>query len=237
MGIVKGVIAGFAPTAPVIDLCHEVAVRDVRAAAFQLRVAVPFFPQGSLFVCVVDPGVGSGRRVLWARTARHQFLAPDNGLLSWIAERVLERRAVTNESLFLKAVSATFHGRDVFAPVAARLWGGLPPDKLGARVTEAEELPFPRPVRRGNLVQGRVLGFDRFGNAVTNIGLADAPGASAAVFMGKHIPVRTHYGSVKRGEPVALLGSAGFIELSVSGGDFMQEFSAKVDDPVEVRSA
>jgi len=100
-----------------VDLCHEVSAQDVRLGAFYLMAAVDYFPKGTLFVCVVDPGVGSNRAVLWARSFRHQFLAPDNGLLSWAArvEPFKEMRRVSNESLFLPKLSSTFHGRDIFS--------------------------------------------------------------------------------------------------------------------------
>ncbi|MDE2238229.1 MAG: SAM-dependent chlorinase/fluorinase, partial [Elusimicrobia bacterium] len=131
VGVMKGVIADLAPRAKVVDLCHGLPPQDVRGAALFLRQSAPYFPKATLFVVVVDPGVGSDRRVLYARTRRHSFLAPDNGALSWLPDPVLEWRSVVRRSLFLAQVSSTFHGRDLFAPVAARLSRGLPPSRLG----------------------------------------------------------------------------------------------------------
>lgn len=236
VGVMKGVLASRRPGVEVIDLTHAVAPQDVRQAAFVLMESAAYFPSGSLFVCVVDPGVGSKRRILWARSARRQFLAPDNGLLSWAARRepLLELRAVTNRRLFLKPVSGTFHGRDVFAPVAAALAGGLEPARLGPRVRGLKRLPFPVP-RRGRLrVRGEILAFDRFGNAVTNLTASELPRGSRLGHRGADLgPLRTHYAAGPEGAPAAVAGSSGFVELSVRDGSFARRARASVGDPVE----
>ena len=221
-GVLKAVILSRCPCANIVDLCHGIRPQDVRQAAFALRSSAPYFPDRTLFVCVVDPGVGSSRAVLWARSRRHAFLAPDNGLLSWLGrdERLLEIRRVTNRALFLPAVSRTFHGRDVFAPVAAALAGGLAPSRLGPRTRGLLRL---RPPRRG-----AVLFLDRFGNAVTNLRPTDLKGARSLEASGTSFPLRTHYGAVRRGLPLALVGSSGFIELSVREG----RTGLKAGDPV-----
>ena len=211
-GVLRGVILSRCPGANVVDLCHGIEPQYVRQAAFALMSSAPYFPEGTLFVCVVDPGVGSARRILWARSRRHSFLAPDNGLLSWLGpgERLLEVRRVTARSLFLPAVSATFHGRDIFAPVAAALAGGLSPSRLGPRARGLVRLRFPR--------RPEVLFLDGFGNAVTNLRPADLRGARGLKASGTRFPLRTHYGAVGRGLPLALVGSSGFIELSLREG-------------------
>ncbi len=236
VGVMKGVIAGLAPAARVIDLCHEVPPQDVRAGAFQLRLSAPFFPKGSLFVCVVDPGVGSARKILWARTARHQFLSPDNGLLSWLTEPVLEWREVSNRKLWLSQVSSTFHGRDIFAPVAAHLAGGRRPAALGPAVRPSWELTFPEARRQGPVLSGEVLAFDRFGNAITNVARAAVPDAARIFFGASEIgPVSASYAGKPEGSALAVFGSSGFLELAVRNGSFQARYKASLGDAVEAR--
>jgi len=236
VGVMKGMILAQAPGARIVDLCHEVPPQDVRAGAYLLRVSVPYFPRGSLFVAVVDPGVGSARRILWARTARQQFLAPDNGILGWLEEPVLDRREVVRRP-WMPELSATFHGRDVFAPVAARLARGLSPLRLGPRVREAACLPFPEPIRRGGGVRGEILAIDRFGNAATNLRATDIRSPARIFFFRRDLgAVRSHYAAVPQGSPVALIGSSGLLELSVRGGSFARRFGASPGDPVESRA-
>jgi S-adenosylmethionine hydrolase len=234
VGVMKGVIAGIAPKARVIDLCHEIAPQDVRSAAFHLRASAPFFPKGSLFVAIVDPGVGSSRKVLWARTAKHEFLAPDNGLLSWIAEPILEWREVSNSKLWLSPVSTTFHGRDIFAPVAAHLARGKAPRTLGPSAKPSLELPFPRPRIEGGKVVGEIIGFDRFGNAVTSIP-REAVGDAACIRFGDADlgPISATFAGQPEGSVIAVVGSAGFVELAVRNGNFAKHLKAAVGDLVE----
>jgi len=238
VGVMKGVLAGRCPEAQVIDLCHEVPRQDVRAGALHLLAAVPYFPDGTLFVCVVDPGVGSRRRVLWARGERHAFLFPDNGLLSW-AERVeplREVRKVSSKRVMLRPVSSTFHGRDIFAPAAAALLRGLDPALLGPRIASRVRLRFPVPRGSKRGLRGEILGLDRFGNAVTNLRRGDVP-RGAALFVGDRPvgPLRRAYASVRPGRPAVVVGSAGFIELSVRDGSFAERFNAGAGEAVHVR--
>jgi len=214
VGVMKGVIAGLAPQADVIDLCHGVPPQDVRAGALYLRASTAYFPDNALFVGVVDPGVGSARRILFARTKRHWFLAPDNGLLSWLTEPVVEWRVVENAKLFLPKVSSTFHGRDIFAPVAARLAAGLDPHDLGPQLEQpAVALPWPK---------DEILAIDRFGNAITSI---DRP-VKTVRYKGKTIAVKRTYADAAEGETLAVYGSYGLLELSVRNGDFAARCAA-----------
>ena len=235
VGVMKGVILSFCPKAALVDLCHEIPPQDITAAAFTLRVSAPYFPKGSLFVCVVDPGVGSQRRILWLRTARHQFLAPDNGLLSWVQDPVAEVRSVENSGLWLPEVSATFHGRDVFAPVAGRLAAGLRPDKLGPKVEDYQSPPFPQPQCDKKGVHGRILLIDRFGNAVTNLSPSHAASCREVVCKGRRLPLLNHYAEAKPHEALALIGSSGYLELSICHGDFSRACKARPGDPVHAR--
>lgn len=212
-----------------LDLTHEVPPQDVRCAAFFLWACVPYLPEGALVVAVVDPGVGSARRVLWARSKRLEFLAPDNGLLSWAARRepLLEVRSVENGEFFLGTASATFHGRDKFAPVAAALASGSKPARLGPRVRGLVELPAPASRRLGPCVTGEVLASDRFGNCWTNLDPAKLPPGGEVFVKGTRIgPLRTHYAEVPTGRPLAVAGSFGVVELSVREGDFRARFGA-----------
>ena len=235
VGVMKGVVLSFCPQAVIVDLCHEVPPQDVDAAAFFLRASAPYFPQGTLFVCVVDPGVGSGRRILWARTARHRFLAPDNGLLGWLKAPLLEVRSVEDRGLFLPEVSATFHGRDIFAPVAGRLAQGLPPGRLGPRIQVYERRPFPVPRKSARGVSGRILLVDRFGSAVTNLAAEHLGSAKFVSFKGRRLPLRSHYAQAKPLEPLAIIGSSGCLELALRGGDFSRAFKARPGDEVHAR--
>lgn len=236
-GVMKGVILGRDPRARVLDLSHDVPPQDVEAAAFILKAGVPYFPQGSLFVVVVDPGVGSGRGIIWARSKRHSFLAPDNGVLSWIAEDepFLEIRSVSERRLWLSPVSPTFHGRDIFAPVAGRLSRGLSPARLGPKTSKIVKLPFPRVERGPGGVLGRVIAVDCFGNAVTNLKPRHV-GTRSVFFKGRTLgTVRTHYAAARPRAALALYGSSGFLELSVRGGSFSERFKGRAGDKVLCR--
>ncbi|MBI3565782.1 MAG: SAM-dependent chlorinase/fluorinase [Elusimicrobia bacterium] len=238
VGVMKGVILSRAPKAVIVDLCHEIAPQDVPAAALALKTSVPYLPKGSIVVAVVDPGVGSGRRVLWGRSRHNQFLGPDNGIFSWLSEdeRPIGFRSVENERLFLPEASATFHGRDVFAPVAAALSEGLSPSKLGPVVTDPVVLPWPAPKRAKTSVEGVILAFDRFGNAVTNLPSARIPAGARLTHKGRDLgTLRTHYAEVPPGRPLAVAGSAGLVELSLRAGDYAATTRARRGDPVHVR--
>ncbi len=237
VGIMKGVMLSIAPKAQIVDLCHAVPPQDVRTGAFHLRVSVPYFPKGSLFVVVVDPGVGSARKILWARTAKHQFLGPDNGVLSWIGEPVLEMREVSNAKLFLEKVSHTFHGRDIFAPVAGHLAKGKAPAFLGPKCKPAWEIEFPQVKKAGGAVSGEILNFDRFGNAVTNIPREEVGKDADIVFGASDLgKICTTYAGKDSGEVMAIIGSSGYVELAVRDGNFKDHFKASAGDKVESRS-
>lgn len=242
-GVLHAVIARFAPHVRVIDLTHDVAPQDVREAAFILDSAAPYFPPATVHVCVVDPGVGSARRILCARTRDGTtFLAPDNGLLGRVLGREVPGSvrlfAVENRSLFLPEVSHTFHGRDVFAPVAARLATGLDPAELGPEVRDPVSLDGPPDRALGEgVTPGEVLHVDRFGNLITNL-LTGPLGARVrrarvadAVVDG---PVCASYAERPEGAPLLITGSTGLLEVSVRGGSARERLGARRSDPVEV---
>ncbi len=231
VGVMKGVIRGICRS-EVIDLSHEIAPQDVAEAAFVLASSYRYFPRETIFVAVVDPGVGTERAVLRLRANRQTFLAPDNGLLSIVAEEaggVLRRVAV--ERYFLHGRSATFHGRDVFAPVAAHLAAGAPSSALGPRVKQMRKLELPAPIRGadGDL-RGQVVYIDHFGDMVTNIRQASLARHLSARLGEVEVRVRRHvvrgvdrtYGDREPGALVALIGSSGYLELAVNQGSAAQ---------------
>ena len=229
VGVMKGVIRGISRDADVIDLSHNIMPQDVAEAAFVLSASYRYFPEGSIFASVVDPGVGTDRAVLCMKADRRLFLAPDNGLLNVIAERVegAELRKVTADEYFLKDRSVTFHGRDIFAPVAAHLAEGLEPAKLGPVVTSFRKLRLPHPVRTADgSLRGQIVYIDQFGNLITNIGEAtlarsfSVPPEKVVVHAGgREIRgLATTYEDREEGELLALIGSSGYLEIAVSRG-------------------
>lgn len=238
-GAMKGVILGIAPGAAVVDLTHEVPPQDVRAGAFTLLAAYGSFPPGTVHVAVVDPGVGSARRAIAADAGGHRFVGPDNGLLSWVLEREGDARVfhVTREELFRRPVSTTFHGRDVFAPVAARLAAGMDAAELGPEIADAVRLGSLRPERLpdGGL-RGEVLHVDRFGNCVTGFTRDDLGGAGDAFTLragAREIrAVRRFYADAAPGEPFAVWGSAGFLEISVNRASAARLLGLAPGEPV-----
>jgi S-adenosylmethionine hydrolase len=172
VGVMKGIILSIAPDVRLVDLSHQVPPQDIRRAAFLLMNAVPYFPPDTVHLAVVDPGVGTARRPVAVRTPAGTFVGPDNGLFSWVLERVPEWTAVEirEPAYQLPLASSTFQGRDIFAPVAAHLAAGVPLEKLGPRVEDPVWLPPPRLEISDFVAEGEVLYADRFGNLVTSIG-------------------------------------------------------------------
>lgn len=229
VGVMKGVIRSICRDADIIDLSHNIMPQDVAEAAFVLGTSCRYFPEGAIFTCVVDPGVGTERAVLCMRSGGQFFLAPDNGLLSVIVEERGrdEVRKVTAEQYFLKDASMTFHGRDIFAPLAAHLAGGLEMSKLGPATENIRKLRLPKPVRAADgSLRGEVVYIDQFGNLITNIRRAtmarslDAPAdkVQTRVKRRKVRGVSTTYSDRKEGELLALIGSSGYLEVAVNRG-------------------
>ncbi|MBI5014854.1 MAG: SAM-dependent chlorinase/fluorinase [Deltaproteobacteria bacterium] len=217
VGILKAVLLSFAPAARLLDLTHGVPPQDVLAGCLALEAARPFVPAGTVHLAVVDPGVGSERRALVVDAGRDLWVAPDNGLLSFLPEgEIRQVRALEDPALFLRPVSRTFHGRDVFAPVAARLASGTPLESLGPVVDTFCRIPVPAAVITAEGVRGEVLTFDRFGNALTSLREGDLPaGAWNGRVRGRWIVGVLTYAAVLPGEPLCLVGSSGRVEISV----------------------
>jgi S-adenosylmethionine hydrolase len=241
VGTMKGVIARVAPEAKVIDLTHDLPQGDIRAGAFALAASCRFLPKGTVHLAVVDPGVGSQRKAIAVQTADYLFVGPDNGLLSWALarERVQTVRAVQNGRYFLQPVSRTFHGRDVFAPVAAHLSRGVPLHRLGPKLEEFKRLPWPTVKRQAGEVMGEVVYIDRFGNVITNIGSetrSKAANAAARVFQGRRrlCPLAEFYQAVSPGRAVAVFGSSGFLEIAINGGNAARKLGLNIGDRIKM---
>lgn len=222
VGVMKGVILGINPAARLVDLTHEIPAHDVEAAAFVLHTTYRFFPPGTVHVVVVDPGVGSARRAIAVEAGKQVFVAPDNGVLSYVFARepAFEAVAVERRDLCLAEVSATFHGRDVFAPIAAHLSLGLPLEELGPRVESVVQGAIAQPVAEGRRAWGRVVYFDRFGNAITNLPRELVVGATESevkVVVGGHTVRGLAHCYEQGGQeaPIALWGSSGYLEIAV----------------------
>jgi S-adenosylmethionine hydrolase len=167
----KGVILSINPDATIVDITHEIPPQDIETASFNLLSCYRDFPKGTIHVAVVDPGVGSDRRAIIVECCDQFFVGPDNGLFSWICESEKEwtARTISNDKFFRKPVSNTFHGRDIFAPVAAALSAGHQPEGFGPQLTDIVRLPALEPLTiNANAVEGRIIHIDRFGNCVTN---------------------------------------------------------------------
>jgi len=224
-GILKGVALSVHPGAVLIDLCHEIEPQNVIQAATLLEISYRYFPKGSIFVCVVDPGVGTARKILCVRTRDYLFLAPDNGLLAPVLKKIgyYEVREVENKKYFLGGASNTFHGRDILMPVAAHLARKNIFRFLGKILKTVKPLSIP-PIRKGRLmIEGEILYFDRFGNAFTNLRQTDA----AAGFWNKARikagsldlgGLRKTYGDGSR-SLCALFSSFGQLELALPNGN------------------
>jgi S-adenosyl-L-methionine hydrolase (adenosine-forming) len=244
----KGVVLSIAPHARLIDVSHDVAAHNIAEGAFLLQSVVPYYPPGTIFVAVIDPGVGTARRALAIRTDRAFLIGPDNGLLAAVADTTRYRAPVeivelTEQHYWREHISATFHGRDIFAPVAAHLVAGVPFGSLGRTVEQIvpSVLEAPRHHHSG-IVEGMIVHVDRFGNCVTNITGADLAAYRSAEdtllvveLAGQRVPgLYTTYGAGPVGVPMALLGSSDHLEIAVRNTPASQWFGVTVGDRVRV---
>ena len=238
VAVVKAVLAERAPGAAVVDLAHALPPQDLRRAAYALFEALPYLPEGAVVLAVVDPGVGTARRAV-AVLGRWTYVGPDNGLftLAWLLDPPRRAFLLEPPRPRLKAAlpgwapgEATFHGRDVFAPAAAHLALGFPPEGLGPEVPVESLARLPLALTEGP--EGEVLTFDRFGNAITT--LLRAPVGGFVEVGGRRVPVRRTFGEVPEGALVAYLGSAGLLEVAVNRGSVREALGLKEGMPVRL---
>lgn len=238
VGIVKGVILGINPEVRLVDLTHDIPPQDILAGSLGLEAAAPFFPPGTIHLAVVDPGVGGERRPLAVEAGGHAFVGPDNGLFTFLWDRPAVRAvACSNPAYHLPSVSPTFHARDLFAPVAARLSLGLPLSRLGPPVEDPVKLPWPRPRQHGDAESGEILYVDRFGNLMTNLVLSESREGTEIVIevAGVKIPrLSPYYGATRPGEVGAIVGSTGRIEIFLNGGSARERLGVGRGAPVRM---
>lgn len=233
----KGVLLGLLPEARLVDLSHEVPPFDVLAGALLLEACVPRFPARAVHLAVVDPGVGTARRPLCvADAAGRRLVGPDNGLFTPFLGEGARAWSISDRSAIPEPASATFHGRDLFAPAAAFLAGGGAPERLGPAVPDPVRLDWPAGERRGDEARGVVVLADSFGNLLTSLREADLPpGPLAAEVAGETARMVRTYGEAGPGELVALLGSSGRLEISVREGSAARRLGAARGAPVVLR--
>lgn len=245
VGIMKGVILGLNPRVQLVDLSHAVPPQDIVFGALVLQSAWRYFPPGTVHLAVVDPGVGSARRLLAAAVAEHFLVGPDNGLFSLLFAQQPPQTLVSlaNPRYFLPQVAATFHGRDILAPVAAHLSLGVPLPELGPPLADPVTLPMPKPIWRESEVTGQVIAGDHFGNLITNIAAHDLQtwrrGRAAQLWIkNRQIPHwAVTYSDVPPGDLLALMGSHGYLEIACRDGSARQVLGAREGETVEIKIA
>jgi S-adenosylmethionine hydrolase len=237
----KGVMLSLNPELKFVDIGHLVPPQDVFAGAFTLGQAWAMFPSRTIHLVVVDPGVGTARKAIAATAGDHYFVAPDNGILTWVMDQPdFAAYEITADHYFRKPVSGTFHGRDVFAPVAGWISRGTALEQLGPRLADPVRLKVPivKKVREG-LIQGAILAVDQFGNLITNLKPEDVPASSRIVLSGQReiASFRRSYDDGAAGELFVIQGSTGYLEISLKNGSAASMLDLKPGAPLGVVSA
>jgi len=238
-GVLEGIIAGINPDARVATISHDIRPGDVLGGWYLLKRHYRYFPAGTVHLAVVDPGVGSRRKIIAVATERYHFIAPDNGLLSFIpADRILSVHAVTDRKYALREISPVFHGRDIMAPAAAYLSRGVAPSCLGPAVAKIASLPDTKPRYEKGRIVGRILWVDRFGNIITNIPAEFIVEGAVVRVAGTLIgTVRRTFSDVRRGKLLAYIGSDGYLEIAERDGSAWERFSELDRDSLEIEVA
>jgi hypothetical protein len=243
VGIMKGVILGINPRATLVDITHGLSPHRLLEAAFKLATAADYFPKGTIHLAVVDPGVGGVRRPIVVETNKQSWVGPDNGIFTRILQAFPDFRVfqLTNPDYFLKPVSRTFHGRDIFAPAAAHLSRGISSTVLGNPIFDPVLLDLPEPVRKKNSLSGRVLYADRFGNLITNLSreVVDyySQRGEITVRIGSRIirGIKDRYGQERSGRLLALFGSSGYLEIACNLGSAAEKVGYVPGKVLEVK--
>lgn len=237
VGVMKGVILGINPNVRIVDITHCVKPQDIIGAGFLLKGSYRFFPEGTIHLVVVDPGVGSKRNAIVVETSDYFFIGPDNGVLSLALDSVRKVVRITNERYFLRPVSSTFHGRDIFAPVAGYLSKGISVDRFGKETKRCKDLNIPKAKKDGDRIIGQVVYIDHFGNLITNIDkkVFNRFVCKKIRFKGTYInKISINYRQTKKRSPLAIFGSFGNLEISIREGNAKDYFCAGVGDVVSV---
>lgn len=241
VGVMKGVILSINPNVRIVDLTHAIPPQDIYEAAFSIYGAHSYFPKGTIHIIVVDPGVGSDRQAIVSRIDGAFFVCPDNGVLSYLLQNVgneggqpIDSVAIQNSAYYLPEVSNTFHGRDIFAPVAAHLSLGVSLDDIGPSVQTLVQLPIPKIDISGDTLIGQIIKIDRFGNLITNISkgafeafLNDDATYEIRVGNASLNRLNSAYADAEIGEPLAIMGSLALLEIAVNGGNAEKQFGLK----------
>lgn len=242
VGALKGAVLSINPRVEIIDITHLITPGNIIEGAFVLKDAFGFFPKGTIHVGVVDPGVGGVRKPILIETERYLFVGPDNGLFTQALEKekVLRIVHLTKKEFFLKDVSNTFHGRDIFGPVASHLSLGVPPGSLGGSIENITELTLPKAQKEEGALKGEVIYIDSFGNLMTNIRKDDISSykerALEVTVMGKNIGgIKKTYADAEKGALVALFGSSNCLEIAVNSGSASKVLGASVGERVVLR--
>ena len=238
----RGVILSINPKSVLVDITHQVNSHDIKEGAFILGQAYSHFPKGTIHLSVVDPGVGSARKPILIVTKNYSFVGPDNGLftIALRRERVKQAVVLTNQKFFRSEISATFHGRDIFAPVAAYVSLGVKPESLGPSIKSWQEISFPDPAMKQRKLVGEIVHVDAFGNLVSNIDrkslLQFSKGRPLVTKIGKRTMrgLKKAYWEGKKDAPMALIGSGGFLEISLREGSAKKLLKARRGDPIQI---
>jgi len=241
-GAMKGVILSICPRAQIVDICHDLTPFEIAEGAYTIAQAYDCFPKKTVHVVVVDPGVGTARRPILVEAAGQYFVGPDNGVLSMVYSREKHKvRWIANERYFRKPVSATFHGRDIFAPVAAHVAAGVPASRMGKAIQDYLRAEFAAPQRSGERTwSGSILKIDRFGNVVTNFHVRDFPGLNSGsgcvLTVGRHkiAALELNYAASKPGKLFSIVGSSGYLEISLNQGSAAKRLGCKAGGAVEL---
>jgi len=242
VGVMKGIILGINPKAKIIDITNEIERQNIDQAAFVIKNSFSFFPEGTIHIVIVDPGVGSLRRIIVIDYTNYVFLAPDNGVLKYVLSEKKNFRVydVVNKDYFLKNVSSTFHGRDIFAPVSAYLSLGTDIEKFGPEVSDYIKGESFEPFKKGNKIIGKVIYCDRFGNIITNVKKDEVPEKYQEKDISINIKdlnikeISRFYSDGGKNRPIALFGSSGFLEIAVYLGNAEKSLDVKIGDSVNL---
>ena len=240
VGAMKGVIKTINPSVEVIDISHDISPFSILEASLILYSTYKYFPKNTIFVCVVDPGVGTNRKPLIVHTENYFFVLPDNGLITLVLkeEKVRSIYEITNRQFMLRRISQTFHGRDIFAPVSAYISVGVPLNLFGKKISikEIKLLNFPEPKVKNGEIVGEILYFDRFGNAITNIPYKYLPENFIISFRNFKInKLSQNFLEGEKNQPNAIIGSTGLLELFLPEENFKEKFLAKKGEKIIIQ--